>query len=174
MTKRQFERYMRLSAILSNLGLKQAEVDTLLRCQRTLHTWAEHECNAAIQRDSDSYIICSQGNCARTSYVSAAEAKGPLAINCPACGDPAPLKRHVATNKPSWYNTDTGKRIGPTPDRETGALKRAQAIAEAHGLAIYHQGDPRGCCLYILRPGDVPAGQDPGAYYSRGIAVCID
>ena len=76
--------------------------------------------------------------------------------------------------KPAWYNPTSGMRIGTTPDRETGALKRAQAIAEAHGLTIYHQGDPRGCCLYLLRPGDVPESSDPGSCYSNGIAVCID
>jgi hypothetical protein len=174
------------------------QVDTLLRCARTLHTWAEHECNGVIQRDSDSYIICSQGNCAKTSFVTAAEAKGPLSINCPACGDPAPIKRHVATGKPYWHNAYSGARCYQTPDRETGALKRIAAILAPHapkqytaetcpgrpcgaecdhaspGLTFYHQGDPRGCCLYLIRPGDVPAGSTVDSCYSNGIAVCID
>ena len=174
MTKRQTLRYINLWNTLHDLGVTSAELDTLLRCSRVLHTWSEHECNGVIQRDSDSYIICSQGNCAKTSYVSDAEAKGPLSINCPACGDPAPIKRHVATGKPYWHNACSGAQCYRTPDREAGALKRAAAIAEAHGLTIYHQGDPRGCCLYLLRPGDVPEGSDPGSCYSRGIAVCID
>ena len=131
MTKRQAERYHRLLSCLNNHGIHQDDADTLLRCASTLHTWAEHECNGAIQRDEQ-------------------------------------------TNKPSWYNTTTGKRICATADREAGALKRASAIAEAHGLTIYHQGDPRGCCLYLIRPGDVPEGKDVAAYYSNGIAVCID
>jgi hypothetical protein len=175
MTKREAQRYVWLYEALRSHGITQDEVDTLLRCSRALHTWAEHECNGEIQRDSDSYIICSQGNCAKTSYVSAEEAKGPLSINCPACGDPAPIKRHVATGKPYWTRdtSDPSWRY-PTPDREAGALKRAATIAEAHGLTIYHQGDPRGCCLYLLRPGDVPEGSDPGSCYSNGIAVCID
>lgn len=74
------------------------------------------------------------------------------------------------------------------PDRETGALKRiAKVIADRNtrtwvgtgdsidkvALSYYHQTDPRGASLYILRPGDVPEGKDPSAYYSRGIAVCI-
>lgn len=45
-------------------------------------------------------------------------------------------------------------------------------IAAAHGMAIYHQGDPRGCALYLIRPGDVPEGEDVAAWYSRGIAIC--
>jgi hypothetical protein len=130
MTKREAQRYVWLCEALRSHCITQDEVDTLLRAQRTLHTWAEHECNGVIQRDDE-------------------------------------------TGKPYWYSV-MGKRYGAAPDRETGALKRAAAIAMVHGLTIYHQGDPRGCCLYILRPGDVPEGSDPGSCYSRGIAVCID
>jgi hypothetical protein len=35
------------------------------------------------------------------------------------------------------------------PDRETSALARARKVAEKYGLTIYHQGDPRGCSLYV-------------------------
>ena len=62
----------------------------------------------------------------------------------------------------------------PIRDLERGALRRAEKIAAAHGLTVYHQGDPRGCSLYLLRPGDVPEGQRPSGYYTRGIAVCVD
>ncbi len=97
----------------------------------TLHRWAEHECNGAIQRDGD------QGD-----------------------GDPF------------WYSTETGRRICRVPDRERGALRRLAAIMGQYPtLGSYVQGDPRGCALYILRPGDVPEGADAGSYYSRGIAV---
>jgi hypothetical protein len=86
---------------------------------------------------------------------------------------------------PYWYNTNTGRKMCRVPDRESGAIKRLNTIVTARnkraiesgkrgrGSAIgyYVQGDPRGCALYILRPGDVPDGQDRGAYYSRGIAV---
>ena len=130
MTKQQAERYRHFLNALESHGVTTHEADTLLRAERTLHTWAEHECNGAIQRDE-------------------------------------------ATGKPSWHNTNSGKRLCATSDREAGALKRAQAIAEVHGLTLYHQGDPRGCALYLLRPGDVPKGQDPGAYYSNGIACCL-
>jgi hypothetical protein len=61
----------------------------------------------------------------------------------------------------------------PVRNPETGALRRAAAIAKAHRLMVYHQGDPRGCSLYLLRRGDVPKGLSPEAYYTRGIAVCI-
>ena len=64
------------------------------------------------------------------------------------------------------------RKGGIVPDREAGAMKRLKAImARYPALSYYVQGDPRGCSLYILRAGDVPEGQDPGAYYSRGLAV---
>jgi hypothetical protein len=81
------------------------------------------------------------------------------------------IQRDDETGKPAWYSPHTGRRIGSTSDRETGAVKRAQAIAARYGLTAYHQGDPRGCALYLVRPDDVPAGADIGSYYSRGIAV---
>jgi hypothetical protein len=134
MTKREAQRYVWLCEALRNHGITQDETDTLLRCSRALHTWAEHECNGVIQRNEE-------------------------------------------TGKPIRYFVNhRGDAIsqGQTPDREAGALKRAAAIAEAHGLTIYHQGDPRGCCLYLIRPGDVPEGKDVGSCYSDGIAICID
>ena len=58
------------------------------------------------------------------------------------------------------------------PDREAGALKRlAKIMARYPALSYYVQTDPRGCALYILRPGDVPAGEKAESYYSRGVAV---
>lgn len=76
------------------------------------------------------------------------------------------------TGRPYWCNADTGRKLFPTPDREAGALKRINAVmARYPGLTAYVQGDPRGCALYIIRPGDVPEGADVDSYYSRGIAV---
>ena len=58
------------------------------------------------------------------------------------------------------------------PDRERGALKRlAKIMARYPGFAPYVQGDPRGCALYIMRPGGVPDGADIASCYNRGIAV---
>ena len=137
MNKREAENRERLIACLAEQGLTRDECDKLIRCERTLHRWAEHECNGNIQRNED-------------------------------------------TGTPFWYN-DKARYIDPRdprawwriPDRETGAKKRASKIASARGLTAYFQGDPRGCALYLLRPGDVPDGKDPHAYYSRGIAVCF-
>lgn len=81
------------------------------------------------------------------------------------------VERDEETSKTYWYNAMTGDRY-PTADRETGALNRLAAIMEHYPtLSYYVQGDPRGAALYILRPGDVPEGGDPSAYYSRGVAA---
>lgn len=75
----------------------------------------------------------------------------------------------------AWLHwRDSWGRVGRyrIPNPEPGALRRASAIAAAHGLDIYQQGDPRGCALYLLRPGDVPDGEDVNAWYSRGLAIC--
>lgn len=63
-------------------------------------------------------------------------------------------------------------RLIPIPDREAGALKRLKAImARYPALTAYVQTDPRGCALYILKPGDVPKGEHADAYYDCGLAV---
>lgn len=91
------------------------------------------------------------------------------------CGDGSnwAIERDEVTGKP-WnvYHGPGWASRYAIADREAGALRRARAIAEKHGLTIYHQTDCRGCMLYLIRPGDVPEGQDVGAYYTRGIALC--
>lgn len=82
----------------------------------------------------------------------------------------------------SWAierDDDTGKpymarypRNGPASrtaiaDRETGALRRVAAVCAELGLYYFHQGDPRGCALYVSRePID-------GSNYTNGMAVCL-
>lgn len=115
-------------ALLARAGISTDDARALCRAERVLHTWAEHECNGAIQRDE-------------------------------------------TTGRPYWHSTYDGRRWHATSDREAGALRRVAAIVGRYGLAYYHQTDPRGCALYVLRPGDVPAGADVSGYYSRGLAV---
>lgn len=134
------EKWARISGFYSAcaaVGLLDKEIDTLLRCERTLTRWACRECGDgsdwAIERDEETGIP---------------------------------------------YNVYHGRHPGRTrrriPDREKTALKRSTKIAEAHGLKVYHQGDPRGCSLYLLRPGDIPEGRSVSQCYNRGIAICID
>lgn len=82
------------------------------------------------------------------------------------------IQRDEKTGKPYWYNADTGRELFPVADRERGAKKRlAKIMGRYPAYGHYLQTDPRGCALYILRAGDVPHGEYPGAYYSRGIPV---
>ena len=88
------------------------------------------------------------------------------------CGtETGSVERDETTGRTYWRNPRTGRR-SPIPDREKGALNRLDAIMTRYpALGSYVQGDPRGASLYILRPGDIPDGADPDAYYSRGVAV---
>lgn len=81
------------------------------------------------------------------------------------------IQRDEETGKPYVHSTYDGRKLYATADREKGALDRAQKITTKYGLGLYHQTDPRGCALYLIRPGDVPAGADVASYYSQGVAV---
>lgn len=89
------------------------------------------------------------------------------------CGtDYGCIERDEDTGEPYWLNSYSMERY-PIRDMESGAMKRLNKIMSRYpDLSYYVQGDPRGCALYILRPGDVPEGKSPRGYYSRGIAVC--
>lgn len=147
-TKREILRQQQQRETLQRLGFTEQEAEQLRRISMTLHRWRERECNGEVQRGDDGV--------ARGYRVNA---------------------RFLDPNDPRyWY---------AVPDREAGARKRLSRILldrlnrtkDADGtikgpaLSAYIQGDPRGAALYILRPGDVPAGEDAGAYYSRGICV---
>ncbi len=54
-----------------------------------------------------------------------------------------------------------------SPDREAGALKRVAAVCAALGAHYYHQGDPRGCALYVSREPFEDFN------YTNGVACCI-
>ena len=135
---------------LQTLGFTPTEAQTLRRISMTLHCWAEHECNGTIERDEN------------------------------------------RNNRPFWSNPGTGRHfVAPVADREKGAIARLNAIVTARNIRAgwvqnaayygvapttpavqsYVQGDPRGAALYILRPGDVPAGSDVESCYSRGVAI---
>lgn len=152
-TKREYERRMRQNDTLRQLGFTQHEADQLRRISMTLRRWHELECGT---------------------------------------GDGC-IERDEKTGIPYWFNANSrflqaGDRraYSRIPDREKGALKRLAAIIAARNVRLtgadwmrrqdeflrsFVQTDPRGCALYILRPGDVPAGESADAYYSRGICV---
>lgn len=87
--------------------------------------------------------------------------------------DHGAIERDDETDKPRFYWEHKGKRYSrPVPDREAGALRRLANIMAKHApLTTYIQTDPRGAALYILRPGDIPAGSRADSCYTNGICV---
>ena len=114
------------------------------------------------------------------------------------------IERHEGTGKPVYVNCNSRFVSANDPrarrviaDRETGAIKRLNAIIKTRNARItdnkskdaeryihaachamlsgivstYIQTDPRGAALYIIRPGDIPEGQTVESCYSRGIVV---
>lgn len=111
------------------------------------------------------------------------------------------IEQNEETGKPervsrAWINGTTRERHAwPIADREAGALRRLRVIMGGHPkLWFYHQGDPRGCALYVGRKSDLPkmeaseiarlcgenAAKTPAGrlratlsmHYTRGVAVC--
>ena len=130
---------------LERAGISPADARALRRIAMTLHRWHELECG-----DSNTY-----GSWAIERDGDEPDSK------------PYLVRHHYMHGRGQDYTTRTA-----IPDRETGALKRLAVImARYPQLRAYVQGDPRGASLYILRPGDVPEGENAESYYSRGLAV---
>ncbi len=156
MTKKELLRRAALENTLRTLGFTSDEAESLRRISNTLQRWHEMEC----------------GN------------------------DHGVIERDEATGKPYWFNYNSRylqandrRSRSLVADREAGALRRLAKIMrdvnerrfvgdvastlEAHcdDLNTYIQTDPRGAALYILRPGDIPAGANVESCYTRGICV---
>jgi hypothetical protein len=142
--KAKFELFARLQG----LGFTYEEAAALRRIELTLSRWGERECG-----DGSDWAI----------------------------------ERDDATGKPfNVYHGPGESHRYPIADREAGALTRAGAIIAARNarlggavgkswgeyLRVYHQSDPRGCSLYLVRNAEVPAGENIDGYYTRGVAVC--
>ena len=84
------------------------------------------------------------------------------------------IERDEQTGRPYMvhYPYDGKPRRKLVADREKGALKRLQAIMGQYPQYIaYHQTDPRGCAVYVIRKDDIPEGVKLDSCYNRGIAV---
>lgn len=117
------------------------------------------------------------------------------------CGDGSDwaIERDEATNKPyNVYHGEGKPSRYAIADREAGALKRVEKIMARHPEYVaFHQGDCRGCMLYIVAKKDIPAltrqewlarcpvdktdeafkaaqARQIEGYYTRGLAVCVD
>lgn len=143
MTKRERQERAWLYERMSKLGFSREETDKLRRIERTLQHWGELECGTG------------DGN--RTVSVERDEETG------------KPFRRvQFRSHSGRWID-----RRSHINDYEKGALKRlARIMASRPHLTAYHQGDCRGCNLYILRPEDLLSGHDINSIYTRGLAVC--
>lgn len=121
-----------LFARLQGLGFTYEEAAQLRRIEMTLQRWGERECG-----DGSDWAI----------------------------------ERDEATGKP--FNTYHGQTFGdrvkryPIADREAGALRRLAAIVKARNdrmisddcIVFYHQTDPRGCALYLVKSKDLEGNE---------------
>lgn len=148
MNKKQAARFVWLSNALGGLGMSDTEINILMRAERTLHRWAELECGDGNDHGSWSIERGEDGS---------------------GEGKPFMVHHHYMHGRGKDYTTRTA-----IADREAGALRRVKEICERHGVTFYHQTDPRGCALYIIRPGDVREGQTVDSCYNNGLAICID
>jgi hypothetical protein len=155
-TKKELLRLTALENALCTIGFTSDEAAALRRISNTLQRWYELEC----------------GN------------------------DSGAIERDEATGKPYWINYNSRylqandrRSRSLVADREAGALRRLQKImrdvnerrfvgdaastldAHCDDLNTYIQTDPRGAALYILRPGDIPAGYRADSCYINGICV---
>lgn len=158
--KAKFELFCRLQ----NLGFTYEEAAQLRRIEITLQRWGELECG----NDNGHASYC--------------------------------VSRDETTGKPYMeiHPHSGGKmRRYPVADREAGAIKRLGKIVEARNsraaqlhvanggslgdktpgfVTAYHQGDCRGCNLYLLTREQLTGSNGEqlpiDQYYTRGLAVC--
>ena len=144
MTKREAEDLHHQGNCLAALGIPYGDAETLRRISMTLRRWSELECGDG--NAYGSWCIERDDNTEK------------------------PYRVHHHYSWSAGKNTVTLTRT-PIADREKGALRRLGVIMAAYpDLTFYHQGDPRGCALYIVKRADV-AGLDISSVYTRGVAV---
>ena len=80
-------------------------------------------------------------------------------------------------DRQTWYryNSDSygtptikGNELRTQPE---DILRAAEALIKRHGLKAFHQGDPRGCSLYVYKPEDVH-GDISCRYSTEATAIC--
>jgi hypothetical protein len=128
---------------MTNLGFSHAETDALVKAERALSRFAELECGIS--------------DCNRSISVFRDEETG------------RPFYRIEYRVGNEWKTSTQPKR-----DTEKAALQTVARILESKpGFSAYHQTDPRGVSLYIIRPGDIEAGEDVRRLYNRGLAMAV-
>lgn len=138
---------MDLYTRLARLGFTMEEADKLRRIEKTLHRWAEHECNGNIQRDEATDKPFWHNSTGRLV---------PLPIADRERGALRRLEEILLAVNQRLFNA--AEMAGENSFKS---------------LWFYHQTDPRGATLYVGRKSDLRPGQDlSGCYSSAGVAVC--
>lgn len=144
-SKKDWQDTLAMIARLQEAGISADDAWTLRRISMTLHRWHELECG-----DGDahgSWAIERDDNGDGPPFMVRHQYRGVLGATC-----------HTSRT--------------PLPDRERGARARlAKIMAKYPSLQTFIQSDPRGCALYVLRPGDVREGLTADCCYNNGIAV---
>lgn len=80
------------------------------------------------------------------------------------------IERDETTGKPYFctYPHSGKSRRTLIADREAGALRRVATVCKALGAHFYHQGDPRGCALYVSAEPLTDSSYTNGAACSEG------
>lgn len=130
-------------ARMADLGFSGAETEALLKAERALTRFSELECGIS--------------DCDRSVSVYRDEETG------------KPFYRIEYCVGNAWK-----VRTRPKRDTEKSALQTVARILESKpGFSAYHQTDPRGVSLYLIRPGDIETGEDVRRLYNRGIAMAV-
>ena len=149
---------------LCRAGIAHDDAIALRRISMTLHRWHELECGDG--NEHSSWCVSRGHFDTRESRFWNGEGERPKPVFVYDAEGAPYLERHYNRGDAKAHYT----RIG---DRERGALKLvAKIMARYPAFQSYVQGDPRGCSLYILRPGDVRDGASLDSCYSNGVAVC--
>ena len=145
MTKREAEDLHHQRNRLAALGIPYGDAETLRRISMTLRRWSDLECGDG--NDYGSWCIERDDN---------------------GDGKPFMVHHHYAHSGTAPFPLPSRT---PIQDRERGALRRLAILMSGYpDLTFYHQTDPRGCALYIVKRADV-AGLDISSVYTRGVAV---
>lgn len=184
MTRQEAERLTRQADTLRALGFTTAEADALRRISMTLQRWFERECGDSNQYGSWAIV---RGHRQGRAFTHDDDGAPFLEHHHYAHGQGQDTVSYVRipdreTNARTRLNDIVRRRNARIthPDSADAELNIHAASAarvfasqcKGDGLLMFYvQTDPRGAALYILRPGDVPDGGDPSAYYSRGICI---
>lgn len=171
MTRREAERLARQQSVLQSLGFTVEEAESLRRISMTLQRWHELECGT----EHGCVVRENEDGTGRAFWLNAMSGKRAL-IADRETGAKKRLaeildqrNKRVAYNQAVCPNCGQWQREENYGDCLNECIKRG--FAPSKHVSPYIQTDPRGAALYILRPGDVPAGESADAYYTRGICV---